>query len=309
MTAAQSYAHPLVRSLAWLIGSPGLLTCTGGSHANVVDDAWCARQLGDSRAWLEGLDADPQSLETFIALRNIRRVGFLAQALLAFWLSHCGRFELLAENLVVRADGRTLGDFDLLLRECDGGVPTHWELAVKFYLRLAAPDGMAGYVGPAGQDTLAAKALHVLTRQLGLGQTAAGRAALADLGIEQITARAFVKGWLFYPAAVQPVATPGLNPVHGRGWWRRHTGGDGGVWPVRDRCYRILDRLDWLAWPSIAGQTLDWRELELRLRMHFAADGGALMVVEFDNCTAQAREISRGFVMPPHWVGPSAATN
>ncbi len=307
MTPAKPYAHPLVRSLAWLIGSPGLLTCGDARHAEVVDDAWCARQLDDSRDWLAALDADPQALEDFIALRNIRRIGFLAEALLAFWLSNCGRFELLAENLVVRAGGRTLGDFDLLLRGRDGGLPTHWELSVKFYLRLPASDGMASYVGPAGRDTLAAKAERVLTRQLGLSQTTAGKAALAALGIERIAARAFVKGWLFYPAGAQPVPTPGVNPAHGRGWWRCHMADDDGVWPAPNRGYRILDRLEWLAWPSIAGQTLDRHELKPSLGTHFAAGAGALMVVEFDNCSAQAHETSRGFVMPPGWVGAVAA--
>lgn len=307
MTHLHLYAHPLVRSLAWLIGSPGLLTCGDGSPEDVVDDAWCAHQLDHSRAWLAALDADPVPLETFIALRKIRRVGFLAEALLAFWLSNCGRFELLAENLVVRAGGRTLGDFDLLFRGRDGDAATHWELSVKFYLRLPASDGLAGYVGPAGRDTLAAKAERVLTRQLGLSQTAAGKAALANLGIERVAARAFVKGWLFYPAGAQPVPTPGVNPAHGRGWWRRHMADDDGVWPAPHRGYRILDRLEWLACPSSAGQTLDCHQLKLSLSTHFAAGAGALMVVEFDNCTAQAHETSRGFVMPPDWVGASAA--
>ena len=299
------YLHPLVRALAWLIGSPGLLTPAAGSNAGVVDDAWCARQLAASHTWLAAQDADPRPLEEFIALRQLRRLGFLAEALLAFWLRNCGRFELLAENLVVREGGRTLGDFDLLLRDRDDGDTLHWELAVKFYLRLPTADGLAAYVGPAGRDTLAAKADRVLTRQLGLGHTPAGKAALTKLGIERIVARAFVKGWLFYPVIAHASATPGLNPAHGRGWWRRHAAQAEDNWPMPGRAYRILDRLQWLAWPGIAGQTLDWRELELRLRTHFATGAGALMVLEFDHHAPQTIETSRGFVMPPDWVGAS----
>lgn len=307
MTSAHRYAHPLVRALAWLIGSPGLLTPAAGKDAGVVEDAWCVRHLAASHGWLAAQDANPQLLEEFIALRNIRRLGFLAEALLAFWLRNCGNFELLAENLVVREGGRTLGDFDLLLRDADNGDTVHWELSVKFYLRLPAADGLAAYVGPAGHDTLAAKADRVLTRQLGLGHTPAGKAVLANLGIERIVARAFVKGWLFYPVGTQPSATPGLNPAHGRGWWRRHGVDTEDHWPVPGRAYRILDRLEWLAWPGIASRTLDGRELRLHLCTHFTAGAGAVMVVEFDDHSPQAGETSRGFVMPPEWVGASAA--
>lgn len=307
MKPAPRHTHPLVRALAWLIGSPGLLSAAANGDVGVVDDAWCARQLAASHAWLAAQDADPRVLEEFIALRKVRRLGFLAEALLAFWLRNCGRFELLAENLVVREGGRTLGDFDLLLRERDGGDAVHWELSVKFYLRLPGADGLAAYVGPAGRDTLATKADRVLTRQLGLGHTAAGRAALASLGIERIVARAFVKGWLFYPLGTPAGATPGLNPAHGRGWWRRHVADTADNWSMPGRAYRIVDRLEWLAWPGIAGSTLDWRELQLRLRTHFATAAGALMVVEFESHAAQAIETSRGFVMPPDWVGASAA--
>lgn len=313
MKPALFYAHPLVRALAWLIGSPGLLTPAAGSHAGVVDDAWCARQLVASHSWLAAQDADPRPLENFIALRNVRRLGFLAEALLAFWLRSCGRFELLAENLVVREGGRTLGDFDLLLRDRDDGLAVHWELSVKFYLRLPAADGLTAYVGPAGRDTLAAKAHRVLTRQLGLAHTAAGRAALAKLGIEGVAARAFVKGWLFYPpgmpAGAMPAgAIPGLNPAHRRGWWRRHVADAADKWPMPGRAYRILERLQWLAWPAIGGPTLDWRELQLRLHTHFATAAGALMVVEFDHHAPQAIETSRGFIMPPNWVSASATS-
>ena len=186
-------------------------------------DQWCAQQLDASRAWLSALDTDPRPLEQFVALRNTRRLGFLAEALLAFWLSESPRFELLAENLAVRDHGRTLGDFDLVFHDLEGGGATHWELSVKFYLRLPAMVGLSAYVGAAGDDTLAAKADRVLNRQLGLAHTDAGKAALADLGIERVAARAFVKGWLFYPVGVQPESLPGLNPAHGRGWWRRHS--------------------------------------------------------------------------------------
>jgi len=304
LTPLHVYAHPLVRSLAWLIGSPGLLTATPTADATVVDDAWCARQLAASHVWLAAQDANPRPLEEFVAQRNIRRLGFLAEALLAFWISNCGRFELLAENLVVREGGRTLGDFDLLLRDGDAGEPVHWELSVKFYLRLPAADGLAAYVGPAGHDTLAAKAHRVLTRQLGLAQTAAGKAALARLGIERVAARAFVKGWLFYPPGMPAGATAGLNPAHGRGWWRRHVTDISDNWPVPGRGYRIADRLAWLAWPGMVAPTLDWRELQSGLRTHFATGAGALMVVEFDSQAPHAIETGRGLVMPPEWAGP-----
>ena len=307
MIGEPHYAHPLVRSLAWLIGAPGLLAADSHfQHDRLVDDAWCAQALREARPWLARLDAEPAVVDTLLARSNVRRLGRLAELLVGFWLDNTDRFELLAVNLAVRDGGRTLGDFDFVLRDHASGAAVHWELAVKFYLQRPGAAGFGGYSGPVGQDILAAKADRVFSRQLLLGQTLAGQAALATLGLRQVEARAFLKGWLFYPAGCQVLAAAGVNRSHCRGWWRHHAANDAAHWPQPGYGYRIIDRLEWLAWPCANNGALDAMAIAASLEQHFASGGKALMVVEFDGTSSLAREIGRGFVVPPEWPEQAA---
>ncbi len=302
MTGASDYAHPLVRSLAWLIGAPGLLAHGPGSqHGALADDTWCAAALKQAHPWLAQLDADPAVLDRLLVQHNVRRLGRLAELLLAFWLGNTDRFDLLAVNLAVRDGGRTLGDFDFVFRDHATGTAVHWELAVKFYLQRPGACGFTGYTGPAGQDILAAKADRVFSRQLKLNQTPAGIAALAALGLDQVEPRAFLKGWLFYPVVGEGRPAPGINPAHCRGWWRHHRSGSDHDWPRPGHSYRVIDRLEWLAWPCAAAGAFDATALSVCLDRHFASGGTALMVVEFDSTSRDAREIGRGFVVPAGW--------
>lgn len=303
--AGPRFRHPLVRALAWLIGSPTLLRGPA-----VVDDAWCQDALAQSQTWLSALDRDPAALEGYIAERRITRIGRLAEALLGYWLRHDGRFALLAENLAVRDGGRTLGDFDFVLRDRQSGQVFHWELTVKFYLHRPEIAGFSGYVGPGEKDLLAAKAGHIAERQLQLAYTPAGRAALAHLGVSKIEARAFCKGWLFYPGAALVPDMPDLNPGHARGSWWRH--GTGEIVPGGRHV--VLDRLQWLTFPACveADQALDAEQLTRLLDARVAGAGEALQLarVESEHGTRPAvlRETSRAFVVPPHWGKAPAKT-
>lgn len=296
--AGASFRHPLVRALAWLIGSPSLLRGPA-----VVDDAWCQEALTQSLPWLRLLDREPGALEDCIAKRRITRIGRLAEALMGFWLRHEGRFELLAENLAVHDGGRTLGDFDFIARERQSGRVFHWELTVKFYLHRPEMGGFSGYVGPGEKDILAAKAAHITGRQLQLAATPAGQAALECLGVTRIEPRAFCKGWLFYPDPERADATAGLNPGHAKGSWERYASG-GNVPAGR---HVVLDRLQWLTFPARVGaeQAMDAGQLLAVLDARVAGAGEVLLLARLEPDDGGEgttfSEASRVFVVPPHW--------
>jgi hypothetical protein len=300
------FRHPLVRALAWLIGSPSLLRGT-----SVVNDAWCQDALARSQSWLRKLDVEPAALEAYIAERRIARIGRLAEALMGYWLRYDGRFELLAENLAVRDGGRTLGDFDFIAREAQSGQVFHWELTVKFYLHRPEIGGFSGYVGPRAKDILAAKAGHITDRQLKLADTPAGQAALALLGVTKIEAKAFCKGWLFYPGPALVPEMPDLNPGHARGTWWRHAAGA----QVPAGHHVVLDRLQWLTFPACveAERTLDSEQLSSLLDARVAGAGESLLVarVEPENGIKPAvfRETSRAFVVPLRWGEATSETS
>lgn len=296
---APQLTNPQVRALAWLIGSPGLLEAQG---EQVVTDGWCDAALAEAGPWLLALDRQPQPLLDFLVQRPSRRVGRLAESLLSFWLRQRAGVELLAENLAVRGEQRTLGEFDFIFREAGQAQATHWETAVKFYLFRPEIGGLAGYAGPAGEDVLAAKAARIFTRQLALGASPEGRAALTALGVTTLRTQAWVKGWLFYPLGQAASPAAGTNPAHMHGWWLRHAPG----WERElrvERRYAILKRLDWLVWPWVAGEedALSAADLAASVDLRMAAAGESLLVVEMQAGEGRWRESDRGFIVPATW--------
>ena len=294
--------HPLVRTLAWLIGSPGLLAAGAPAHqGKVVGDDWCAAALADSTLWLLAEDAAPHSLEAFVALHRSARLGRLAENLLAYWFMHFARFALIARNLAVRDGGTTLGEFDFVFRDHAERRVVHWESAVKFYLFRPEIGGLAGFVGPGERDTLAAKAEKVFSQQLKLAATRPGRAVLHAIGVEPEAALAFVKGRLFHPETdgLEPAE---VNPDHARGWWRRcdRVGNLPGAHAGR---YRRIDRLDWMTPGEAAAQVDAWNsaQCEAALAAHFAAGGAAVMLAQLREDAGRLVEVGRGFVPPPGW--------
>jgi hypothetical protein len=305
------FRHPLVRALAWLIGSPGLLAAQPAMAGDVlVSDVWCAEALAESYPLLRALDADPGELEAAVAASKSSRLGRIAECLVGFWIERAERFELLARNLAVRESGRTLGEFDLVFLDRREGVVVHWEMAVKFYLRRR--DG-SEFLGPEGRDTLSRKADRIFGHQLGLGATPAGQAVLASLCTERVVSRAFVKGWLFHPDDLGSGSNQ-VNPEHQRGWWR--TLDEFRRKDLTDaRRYCVMERDSWIV-GALAREfdaTMDSGAAAAHIGSRLEAGGRALMVAQFDpqwdpmlgRTQACLRESGRGFVVPDKW-GASA---
>ncbi len=249
------------------------------------------------------LDREPAGLEAAVANCASRRLGRLAECLIAFWLEKSGRFELLAQNLAVRGAGRTLGEFDLLFRDHEEQGVIHWEMAVKFYLRRR---GGTEFLGPEGRDTLARKARHIFDHQLRLGTSPAGRAALAAICSGQAVSRAFVKGWLFHPDDGL-AGVPEVSPFHQRGWWRKLE--EFAATPeCLGRRFALVKRADWMNGPLAAAgrETACAAEVARQIKARFEGDARAVMVAGFDAPGGTGTECGRGFVVPEGWPGEPA---
>lgn len=314
LTLLYSLRDAAVRDLAWVIGSPGLLDAAHPAYAGqVVDDAWCRAQLQARTPWLSALDLEPHMLHEFIAARPTRRLGHYFESLIAFWFTHRPDAQIIASNLQVQEAGRTLGEYDLLFRDGTAAI-CHWEAAVKFYLQVQPLAEQRVFIGPAARDRLDLKLNRVFQRQLGLGRTPAGRAALPN-GIMLDKAQAFIKGYLFYPAmqhekslTPNPTAagiadTPGVSGIHLRGWWVRYpttalpqTSPDTG--------WMILPRLRWLAPVRLDADAslMTNGEICAVLKQHFAASSEALQVAELQRVAdCSWHECARGFVVCSTW--------
>jgi uncharacterized protein len=289
-----------VRALAWLLDAPDLL--------DIHDPHWEGRiaTLGPvtpaTARWLAELDQDPSALDDALGAKVTTRLGLYAEKLMAFYFAQQGR--LVAHGLQVRA-GRdaTIGEFDFLLDAGPDGVE-HIEFATKFYLLRDGPHediaaSFDSFVGPNLADSLGRKMRKVFDRQLQLG---AHPAAQEVLPRPVTSAKALVKGWLFYPAGTY-FAVDGIGAGHCRGFWCALSE----LAQMNADRFLILPRLQWLPPFRAASATwmLDRAQLAAELADHFAASGTPVLValVRDDRRNGQGAivETERGFIVPDDW--------
>jgi uncharacterized protein len=285
---------PDVRTLVWLLDSPGLLDPDApqwqGKIAMLSPHA--ARDAAD---WLVELDRDPAALHEYLAVQPFTRLGRYAEKLLAFYFERQG--VLAACGVQVRAaKNETIGEFDYLLNHAERLV--HWEFATKLYLLESSGAGHEAdyFVGPNLADTLGLKMRKILDRQLSL---ASHPAALPHLPAPVVAAQALVKGWLFYHDDDAEAGIPsGVMPGHCRGFWCALAELD----TLSAERYVILPRLRWLApVKTTAEQTLDRQALREALDAHFAQDSMPVLVALATLDGNMAYESDRGFIVPDDW--------
>lgn len=296
------WRHQVVRDLAWALASPPLLTPANES-ARWPDNDWCQQVWHDSADWLSELDHDPTPLLHSLSARRDPRLGSYFEGLLAFWLAAPAntRYRLIAGNLPVRAHKQTLGELDFLVEDKRLGEIQHWEVAVKFYLGVAADAGdTPDWIGPGQRDCLARKREHLTGQQLGLTQEPAGQALLQALGLPSATPVCLLKGRLFYPdvAGQTPVPAPAdANPLHLRGWWQ--PAGDFARDPRRSSLRWLkLPKPNWLTPvmdPEILGTAVASEHLLTLLADEAAPRAIAVVGVQ------DGVEVTRGFVAPAGW--------
>lgn len=294
---------PAVRDLAWVIDSPGLLDAAHPEYqGRVVDDSWCREQLQASSPWLAELDLSPHELHEFIAARPTRRLGHYFETLIAFWLMHTPATQIIATNLQVHEEQRTVGEYDFLFRNHDMEI-CHWEAAVKFYLQVEPLAEQRAFIGPGTRDRLDLKLDHVFHHQLQLSHTQAGQAALPH-GMKLDRAQAYIKGYLFYHVTtLDRAAVAGISASHQSGWWLRH---NEDVLPQTsaDSRWIIPPRLRWLAPARLTDDAIVMTSATLAaaLDAHFSTSSEAVQVIELiHEATGGWRETARGFVVCNSW--------
>jgi uncharacterized protein len=296
-----------VRDLAWLLFAPDLLR---------EGDVALARPLSSSAerdatlAWLRELDTAPQSLHDHARDPKFTRLGIYAESLLRYFLSHGPAARLVASNVPLRRQRRTIGECDFLL-EATTGERLHWELAVKFYLHIGDGDGdaaratrLSDYVGPNLQDRFDLKYARLVTHQLAL----TSRAEFAALGFDgPWRAQLFIKGRLFYHglARDRTAPAPEIGDDHLRGWWltasewreaSANIAGDERAWVVQPRMAWLASRrLD----VSIA-ETLASESTAIRTRLEGTLAPTMLAAYVRDGAGSWVEE-SRGFIVPDDW--------
>lgn len=275
-------APRIARDLAWAIGSPPLLTPQGDER--FLSSEWFENELTLFQAPLLALAEDAKACDELTRSISSLRLGGYFEGLILWWLDHSDRYDVLAHNLQVHEDGRTLGAFDLIVRNLTDDAIEHWELACKFYLQDGQPNDIHSWFGPARKDKLVLKYKHLLNHQISLSTGAAGKRLLAERGWPVHRHRIIVKGRLFGDCATLPKE---VNPQCLTGWLTTATDYQA------SSAHIPLQRQHWMSELQQGDIT--------QPNASTAHRHGCLCVANLDGKT----ENSRGFVVPPGWLQES----
>lgn len=240
------FRQTAVRDLAFALASPPLLSqwpteFTPNRAIDLPDHQFWKSHFQRYLPRLRALDDDPTELNQTLAKLPSSRLGIRFEALLSFWLNdHSGDwhdFELLAKNIQLKDEKRTIGEVDFVIKNKLTDQIEHWELSLKFYLGEGALQPYE-WRGLNDRDTFGRKIKHTLQRQFNVDQI-----HLPELGEMTIDKRiAIFKGRLFYPdqvaESVKESLATWLHPEHLRGTW--------GYQLPREINWRRAARREWL---------------------------------------------------------------
>ena len=187
---------PVVRDLAWAGFAAPLLQIEHLSGQKAAISSPVLLWEGFWQETLARLDHDPAPLLLHLEQRRGKRLGLYFESLWHFLLGEDPQTEVLATNLPVHENGRTVGEFDCLYYCARREQSIHLELAVKYYLGNPA-DGT--WLGPGCNDHLDRKLDHLLQQQIRLSRHSASQDLLAKLGATEPALEIGLKGYLFSP--------------------------------------------------------------------------------------------------------------
>ncbi|MGL4317509.1 MAG: DUF1853 family protein [Pseudomonas sp.] len=296
--------QPQVRDLAWTLLAPALLTGTAQLPLRhpLAASSWLAQpqRLVD---WLHQQEQAPAALQAFLATGS-SRLGRYYERLWQFALQAAPDVQLLAANLPIRQQGRTLGELDLLLRDNQG--THHLELALKLYLGPEQEPGSdpQQWLGPTSEDRLGRKLEHLAQHQLPLSRSAAAGPVLAELCAGPVQASLWLGGYLFYPWPVDCSAPANSNPQHLRGRWLHRRDWAEFQATQAELHWQPLPRHAWLAPARLLADQL-WSQEQLQgWWQQLADDAPAQLLVGLrPDKQGNWRESARLFLVSDCWPG------
>ncbi|WP_232313166.1 DUF1853 family protein [Enterovibrio coralii] len=129
------------------------------------------------------------------------RIGFYYQWLIQQCLKASADHSLVAEEIQVEDEGRTIGAVDFVVKNGSNTLE-HWEVAIKFYLAFGDD-----WYGPNAKDTLSKKLAKMLNQQLALSDTEAYQRTYPDFPITK--RKLLMQGRLF----TNPFLTDDAHPA------------------------------------------------------------------------------------------------
>lgn len=167
-------------------------------------------------------NAASNALHTLLKQQTDQRLGHRFETLLSYFFNASERYQILAQNLQIQTQQRTIGEFDFVIKDTQLNQTQHWEVACKFYLGLGNTRKMNNWHGPMLKDRLDSKFKQMQNKQSHLSDHPAAKARLLQQGIRIDQHICLMKGRLFYPLSqTQPQRPALIADNHPHGWWSR----------------------------------------------------------------------------------------
>jgi hypothetical protein len=215
------------------------------------------------------------------------RHGITYEHYLQRWFDADPEIDLLARDVAVHHEGRTLGQMDFLIR-WEGEV-YHLEVAIKFYLRMGGTNRLEGYIGSDLRDRLDEKLAHMLYRQRRLPERPETRAVLAARGLPLPDRSAVsIRGLIYHPLRESPGTVPSRWWCDLSEWEKRED--------LRDRAWTVVTPEQWFS-PLLRDEAT-WLPGEVfDPRMHLHDPGRSICVAGTLPEAPDSGETTRGFIV------------
>ena len=179
-----------LHNLRWYLHQADLIKAEElGSHTHTISNAIDSDSDNYAEQLIKRLEESPSHF-----------LGSYVEQLWRHYIESSPRYQLLAHNLQVHDNGKTLGEFDFIVSDNISGEIIHQEIAAKFYLGLPKPDQTGClWFGPNNIDRLDIKVAHLTHKQLNLSGLQAAKNELKKRDIHKVTTQCILRGRLFLP--------------------------------------------------------------------------------------------------------------
>ena len=305
------YKTTEVRDLAWALFSPTVLHSDQlAEKSQQINN--CGLTLTPSRQnWLEKLDGEPAPLHEHLNTLHSSRLGLYFESLWHFFLQEDPGVNLIAHNLPIRQQGRTLGEFDCLYYCFKRERYFHLELAVKYYLSCRnttighGPSHWKEWLGPTNTDHLDRKINHLTQHQIQLGNNPAAQDALNELGIDNLAKEIEIKGYLFQSLSDPLPAPYAHNDENRLCRWLPIAELAQYLEKSSEQLFSVLPKTLWLAPTTLKNKSVEARKapsLVALLFEHLSNRGRPALIAAFDPA---GYECQRFFVVGDSWPNNS----
>lgn len=226
----------LQADLIWAANSPDMMNIAAfsGTASNTLSSASPLHSVSQSPAniglhnWLTNNDHAP-AIRAVLQQAPPHRLGIYYERLWQTILELYPGFQLIAKNLPIIKDRRTLGEMDFVYYCHHRQRHVHLETAVKFYLGVPEssthklPTTTASqwtqWLGPGCKDRLDIKFNRMIDKQTRISTTETGISTLKKLDVIQPLREICLKGYFFYPLNEAMPAPQQSHQNHARGHW------------------------------------------------------------------------------------------